>query len=221
MRCYVCHQEIMLVVTWDTFWRPPKKEKICNDCLDEMKVLGEAGCPVCSREDSTGVCFDCKRWTKSHPDLLKRNTSVYHYNGFAKDLVARWKYRGDYVLIQSVEEQIVKAFDEAGYSKWPLIPIPLSDEREKERGFNQSEAIIELLNKSPVQALVRSHSEKQSKKGRLERIHSQNPFTLVEPIGKPVVLVDDIYTTGTTVRHAASLLTEQGCPEVYSFTVFR
>lgn len=67
----------------------------------------------------------------------------------------------------------------------------------------------------------RMFSEKQAKKSRFERIMMKNPFKQTEPFNKPVVLVDDIYTTGRTLRHAAQLLTENGCPEVYALTLCR
>src|SRR5690625_1097913 len=69
--------------------------------------------------------------------------------------------------------------------------------------------------------LTRIHSEKQSKKTRSERLSADNPFVAAKKVNKPVILVDDIYTTGTTLRHAATLLKEQGCPEVYAYTLIR
>jgi len=48
-----------------------------------------------------------------------------------------------------------------------------------------------------------------------------NPFNLVKSLNNPVLLVDDIYTTGRTLRHAAQLLKEAGCQEVYALTLCR
>ncbi|MFD1020297.1 ComF family protein [Thalassobacillus hwangdonensis] len=139
-----------------------------------------------------------------------------------QELIAKWKYRGDYMLVHAFEE-MWKARTMAHFSQQECIyvPIPLSEERLQERGFNQAEALARFLPSPPRNLLSRAHSEKQSKKKRQERITSANPFSLNEKVSKPVVLVDDIYTTGITLRHAAKLLKENGCPKVYSLSLIR
>ncbi|UFT98557.1 hypothetical protein KO561_15340 [Radiobacillus kanasensis] len=102
-----------------------------------------------------------------------------------------------------------------------VLPIPLSEERLLERKFNQSDALITLLPVTTQRVLKRINSEKQSKKSRQERMTMKNPFQLMTPIHTPVLLVDDIYTTGSTLRHAARLLKESGCPKVYAMTLAR
>ncbi|MCA0971563.1 ComF family protein [Halobacillus litoralis] len=203
----------MTQVTWTNVFLPPKRSSICEGCLSQFERITPT-CPKCGRGDSTGLCFDCERWGMDKEDPLEKNTALFAYNDFAKDWVAKWKYRGDYELLYSLREQVASL-------EGPLVPIPLSDERLAERGFNQSEAVIRLLGGESVSLLERSGTSKQSKKQRAERVTSENPFRLVEPIRAPVTIVDDIYTTGTTLRHAASLLKEAGCPSVSSFTIFR
>ncbi|MGP4061261.1 ComF family protein [Halobacillus sp. H74] len=186
-----------------------------------MERIDKPGCPVCYRKDRIRTCEDCRQWHETNPDLLENNTSVYQYNAAAKELVARWKYRGDYILLQALKHDVREKWVKKRMKGQMLVTVPLSEEREKERGFNQSEAIIHLLGEKPVQLFERIHSEKQSKKGKKERMLAENPFKLSEPTSSPVVIVDDIYTTGRTVRHIASLLRKNGCPSVSSFTIFR
>lgn len=220
MRCLICHEEIAPVVTWVNFWQVMEKQTCCQTCKDQFVII-EPGCPKCHRSDSKRMCFDCERWGNGYPDPLEQNVSLFEYNDFAKDWVAKWKYRGDYVLVDSIRKQMKSLFEKTGWEAYPLVPIPLSEERLFERGFNQSEALIHLLEKQPYNLLKRVHAEKQSKKQRWERVASINPFRLEVPVREPVVLVDDIYTTGTTVRHVAALLKEAGCPRVFSLTIFR
>ncbi|WP_367379308.1 ComF family protein [Rossellomorea aquimaris] len=109
-------------------------------------------------------------------------------------------------------------------SEFDLVtPIPLSNERLYERGFNQSTALLEEAEVRPSCLLTRIHSEKQSKKTRRERLQQEQVFQLGvgDVKGKRVLLFDDIYTTGTTLRQAAKLLKEAGAREVSSLTLAR
>ncbi|WP_394218429.1 ComF family protein [Halobacillus trueperi] len=178
-------------------------------------------CPACHRPGHEGLCHDCEKWEKTNPGLLERNVAAFSYNQFNKDLVARWKYRGDYVLADAYKEHLQNVWLASGFKGKLVLSVPLSSKRLEERGFNQSEAISYALEEEPFSVFERSHSEKQSKMGRKDRMQSENPFRLLHPVSDPVVIVDDIYTTGRTVRHMASLLKEQGCPSVSSFTIFR
>ncbi|KHE68132.1 ComF family protein [Halobacillus sp. BBL2006] len=221
MRCLVCQETIEPQVTWENFWQVPEKEKLCLTCWKQMERIVKPGCPICFRNDDQGICPDCQKWTVTHEGVLEKNVSVFRYNDFARDVVARWKYRGDYVLMEAYKKDVSKAFHKYYSDKEPLVSIPLSEDRMIERGFNQSEAIIRLLGRESINLLEREGMEKQSKKQRAARIHSANPFRLTTSINEPIILIDDIYTTGTTLRHAASLLKQAGCPKVSAFTIFR
>lgn len=157
-------------------------------------------------------------------DPLTRNVSIYTYNPLMREIIAKWKYRGDYMLIHMfrhiVRDTFLKQFTSIA-KKALIVPIPLSHDRLLERGFNQAEALAHMLPGSQGNILMRTHSEKQSKKTRVERLSSQNPFAMKKKINKPVILVDDIYTTGMTLRHAAAILRKNGCPVVYAFTLIR
>ncbi|UOQ45722.1 ComF family protein [Halobacillus salinarum] len=207
--------------TWTDFWRIEYEEILCPACVEKLTPLTKPGCLRCSRTDANGICLDCERWEadRKWEGVLEKNFSAFQYTDGAKDIVARWKYRGDYRLIDVFQKQLKKTYKPL--KRLPLVPIPLSPERLRERGFNQAEAMIHALGVSPTSLFSRISSEKQAKKNRKERMSSENPFHLHEHITEPVVLVDDIYTTGTTVRHAAKLLKDSGCPKVYALTLFR
>src|SRR5699024_3859120 len=101
------------------------------------------------------------------------------------------------------------------------IPIPLSKERLEERAFNQATLIGNLLGDVDESLLIRQNNDKQSKKTKQERINSSNPFKVTRKITENILLVDDIYTTGSTLRHAAKLLKENSAKEVKSFNLIR
>lgn len=228
MVCLWCHQEVFENLSWKNIFWPNQPRKICTTCEKRLQIIKGPTCQHCGRICEDLICSDCKWWMKQFKnDPLEKNISVYIYNDFMKDIIAQWKYRGDYVLIEMFKEPFIKTFlnhFQAIAKNALIIPIPLSEERILERKFNQAEALVNLLplkNNIATNLLQRNHSEKQAKKSRFERLNSDNPFILSKRIKKQVILVDDIYTTGMTLRHAALVLRAQGCPRVYSATLVR
>lgn len=219
--CLLCDTEIIIPTSWQQLLFPKKNIVLCEKCKLGFKKIGENICQSCGRDSEEEICYDCMRWNQSEwKDILSKNTSLFTYNHEMKELIARWKFRGDIVLIEIFREElenvIVDEFD-------MIVPIPLSEERLYERGFNQSVEIAKLFGEYE-EVLNRIHSEKQSKKNRQERIESDNVFEYKKGSnveGLSILLVDDIYTTGTTLRHAAKILRENGAKEVSSFTIAR
>ncbi|WP_246197180.1 ComF family protein [Cytobacillus depressus] len=168
------------------------------------------------------LCTDCVRWEKESlwAGALERNYSAVMYNDFAKEVIAQFKYRGDYVLAHVFASLLKKKLAAIPFDL--IVPIPLSEERQYERGFNQSEALIRACGYEPSSLLARTHSEKQSKKSRSERIHLSKVFQIKEPIpNQKILLIDDIYTTGSTLRHAAKCLKKAGALSVSSLSFAR
>ncbi|MGR3765861.1 ComF family protein [Rossellomorea sp. NS-SX7] len=167
--------------------------------------------------------MDCFRWEEDPKwkGILRYNTSLFEYNDFLKKYLARYKYRGDHVLAKAFVLEIENRLKEIKYDH--LTTIPLSQERHYERGFNQSTALLETAGIVSSELLSRIHSEKQSKKSRRQRLQQKQVFTLSETNlkGHSILLFDDIYTTGTTLRQAAKLFKEAGAEQVSSITLAR
>ena len=143
------------------------------------------------------------------------------YNDFLKEIIARYKFRGDYILAKAFSLFIKERLKDKHFDY--LVPIPLSGERLYERGFNQSAALIHEAGYTAKELLQRIHSEKQSKKSRQERIHQKQVFELLpaDIKNKSILLIDDIYTTGSTLYHAAKVLKTGGAASIYSLTLAR
>jgi len=104
-----------------------------------------------------------------------------------------------------------------------VVPIPVSAERLAERGFNQSVLLARHLANAKMQTqwLHRlRHTEAQSHLPRSERLHNLDQAFALEPTarasiqGQSIVLIDDVMTTGTTLRQAARLLRQAGARSV-------
>ena len=230
--CLICHGVIQPTIGWKSIFSVEKELHLCPTCEEKfVKIEGEK-CRICSRpfqflderfrhED---LCHDCVRWEEDQEwqGYLDSNHSVFLYNDFFKEVMATYKFRGDYVLAKLFAESIKDLLRRLKPDL--LVPIPLSNERLYERGFNQAEAIIVESGLAPSNLITRVHSEKQSKKSRTERIHIPQVFQIDDNYdveGKEILLIDDIYTTGSTLRHAAKLLKESGAERVQSLTLAR
>ncbi|SHM96877.1 ComF family protein [Gracilibacillus kekensis] len=230
MNCLYCQEVIDQPVTWSTLLHPVHTNHLCQGCRSELQKIADEICNKCGRSSNESLCPDCQQWLNSndYQSVLIYNRSIYQYTSFMQEVVSQWKYRGDYHLISIFEKDIFEKISELYQSKsLTIVPIPLTRERLYERAFNLSLAIAEIIamkTKMPiVQALERNSelSEKQSKKSRKERMATKNPFRLTKSLQTDILLVDDIYTTGMTIHHAAKVLKGAGSANIYSFTLIR
>ncbi|MDX8044593.1 ComF family protein [Gracilibacillus sp. S3-1-1] len=230
-KCLKCQAEIEQQVTWSTFLLPPEPANLCDDCESQLSVIQAPICRRCGKPHTEGeLCGDCKGWKDDdiHCEVLACNRSLFTYSAFIQAIIAQWKYRGDYQL-KEIFFPFIKSSLQSFYplKELTIVPIPLSEERLYERGFNQALAIAEIVAENyhiPIEQVLsrkENHGEKQSKKSRNQRLAAKNPFFLSKTLETNVLIVDDIYTTGMTIHHAARLLKEAGCPSVYSFTLVR
>ncbi len=231
-RCLLCDEEIVSEVTWRSLFAQEQPNRVCGSCHEEFVHISGETCMICGRPfayleveyRSGSICLDCKRWEDDErwTGSLDKNIALYTYTDFTKEVIARFKFRGDYVLAEVFAADFLKALQDFKYDY--IVPIPLSEERLYERGFNQAEAVIRAAGLVPSRVLTRAHTEKQSKKSRNERIHLEQVFNVDTDLdlrSKTILIVDDIYTTGSTLRHAAKLLKEHGAVKVYSLTLAR
>jgi competence protein ComFC len=229
--CLLCEKQLIESITWGTIFTSDPSY-LCDGCESKLKLIEGNRCSKCSRSldklDAQFIkgqtCSDCDRWERDHTwqGILHENISIFEYNNFLKETLATFKYRGDCALAKLFAASIKKVNKTLKYDH--IIPIPLSEERLYERGFNQSEALLIEAKVQFHSPLARIHSEKQSKKTRQQRINQKQIFQLNTNENfhsKNILLFDDIYTTGSTLRLAAKLLKEAGATEVSSFTLAR
>ncbi|EEM93526.1 ComF operon protein 3 [Bacillus thuringiensis IBL 200] len=179
--------------------------------------------PALFQED--GFCIDCIRWMKEEKYRPFKNRSLYMYDDGMKEIVAQFKFRGDAELVRIFYRPFRSLFQKHFANVSTVIAVPLSKEREVERGFNQAELLATCLPvKLSYPSLRRRETEKQSKKTRKERVSGSNPFYFQgEEMfhEQHVLIVDDVYTTGITVRQIGSLLYDRGAREVSCLTLCR
>lgn len=215
-RCPVCHDIAM-----------PRGNRICKDCRERLKPVTGARCLKCSkplRSEEQEYCRDCQK-----PRLFDNGIGIFPYSSILQESLFKLKY-GKRQEYGSFYGQIAAAYSRELIKKWnieAIVPIPLHKRRMEKRGYNQAELIAEALGKC-LQLPVDSHlirrkvntrpqkeldyrARKQNMKGAFS-LSKKNPYHCI-------LLVDDIYTTGTTIEEAARLLKNSGTKRVFFLTV--
>jgi ComF family protein len=149
-----------------------------------------------------------------------------------KDVILLYKYRGFEILGQYLGDfvgQTLGAEQDIWSGVDALIPVPLHPAKEKKRGFNQAQVLakrlakiknIELLERRLVK--VKNVPPQTTLKAEERARNVRGAFKVKKPEkleGKVVLLVDDVYTTGSTLGECSSVLKKAGVREVRAVTV--
>lgn len=207
------------------------RKYICLECRRDIEVLPFHICPVCNEKIYPGLIHkECEGKV-----LINGVVSCMKYNKVAKKIVKAIKYQLIYDIYTELSEFIyTKGIFQEFYKRHNICyfqPIPLHPNRLKLRGFNQAEELATLFSKKfpyrLINALLRVKDTKPQaqihyKKQRQENIH--NAFNIKDNglvKGKVIILVDDVYTSGTTCLEAAKILKNNGVLEVYVWSLAR
>jgi Predicted amidophosphoribosyltransferases len=202
---------------------------ICEPCRLRLHPLTEPLCKRCGKPLSAveaEYCPDCGR--KKH--LYTRGRAALEYDSVMRESISRFKYKnrreyGDFYVQELLDTcgMAVRSWDVD-----LLIPIPLHKSRRRKRGFNQAELIARKLGRElgipvSVKSLLRTKKTSPQKElnDQERRNNLKNAFYAVDyhVKFKKILLIDDIYTTGSTIDAAAAVLLESGAEKVYFLSI--
>ena len=218
--CLLCEGHFDEVATfWELFVIKPKETQICLRCQSTFELIADQHCPTCYKSGVSTRCADCLYWEER--GYCVSHQALYTYNDAMKDYFSRYKFLGDYVLRQVFKLPLKKALQ--AYSGFTLAPVPVSPKSYSDRRFNQVEGLLEATGLVYLDCFQKVDTAKQSSKTRQERLSTRQPFSLKEKIRLPerILLIDDVYTTGTTLKLLADLCFENGVKEVKTFSLAR
>lgn len=199
----------------------------CARCLARTRRLAEPLCPRCGTElPFAGAYCGCRRVLRS----LGRLRSAGSYEGPLERAIHHLKYGGKRPLAKALAGLVCERLALDGSWGAALVAVPLHPRRLAARGFNQSDLIAgevrRRLRLPPAPGtLVRSRdTPPQVGLDRLHRMANvSGAFTWSGPplAGMPVIVLDDVITTGATLEASAAALREAGSGAVAGLTVAR
>lgn len=207
---------------------------ICHDCRKKLKVIDPPVCIKCSRpinyESSNSLCPDCNLYDRN----FETAKAPYSYEALVKDSIYNFKYHNKAYFYKLFGKCLLNYMTDIDYIYFDyLTSVPLHRSKLRTRGYNQSELIAKYLSHHlsiPYADLLkrRKKTTKQSQQGKLERRKNlKGAFAIKSPHkyehikNSRVLLVDDVYTTGSTADECSKTLIDFGISKVYLITVAR
>jgi ComF family protein len=207
---------------------------LCPACAAKARRIEAPFCRVCSQPFAGDITdgFTCANCGDRRFHFTCA-VAPYLSQGVVRDFIHRFKYEGEYHLRKPLAAWAAAALDDERLHTPPaevFVPVPLHRTRQRERGFNQAEVIATLLARRaglPVaDALQRTrYTTTQTRLDRQERMENLRGAFRVRKtaavLRRHIILVDDVFTTGSTVEECARVLMASGAASVRALTVAR
>lgn len=214
-----------------------KGRYFCQDCIAKIELIDRPICPICVRPSPFGQTHPrCQ--TKYTIDGL---TSVFTYQGIIREGLKQLKYRFRFDLAEELVTLIlnsikVNSIQSLNFKKTMIVPVPLHQWRQDWRGFNQASVLAKILAekmdlpfcenllKRKRYTKPQTGLKREDRKKNVEEAFKVNPAYKTDCLyttNKHVVLADDVWTTGATMRVCGNLLKRAGFKKVWGLTVAR
>lgn len=213
-RCLFCNKLLIF-----------ENSPFCFTCIENIHWIGDRVCEKCGKEEhygNTRFCRDCN-YNIHH---YHQGIALFTYNSQGKRIIHDIKFQANKKLGRFLGNKLGEKVKSMAWQEIHMVlPVPLHPNRHKERGFNQSQEIARgIINNIPStlvsDLLVRvrdtPHQTDLTKSQRQNNI--KNAFAIEDKeivSGKTVLLVDDVYTTGSTINECGKVLMDSGAARVY------
>lgn len=214
--------------------------KTFNRVLD---IIYPQKCLICGRQVADILCNKCERildrnlilnindYSLDKEKLFDEHMYLYQYDGIIRKMILKYKFQEEAYLYKIFVKKIKnnkKTY--LFFKKYDIIiPVPISKKRLKKRGYNQSELIskelsreinIEYVDKCLLKnkdTLPQSSLNKEERIKNVKNVYSVKNQEKI--INKKVLIIDDIYTTGSTINECSKVLIEAGAKSIGILTI--
>ncbi|MGI6007855.1 MAG: ComF family protein [Ruminococcus sp.] len=206
----------------------PEEGEVCSTCWEKIRDAEGFHCKKCGKFIEDGdreFCQDCENRRKRFDE----GYGIFPYAGWVQESMSRFKFHGR-VEYGRFYGKIMAAQAADRIERWKvqvILPVPMHRKKEKRRGYNQAEILAREVGKTlgiPVRKdlVFRTRNTKPLKEmtPEMRRKNLRDAFRAVPECGryKSILLVDDIYTTGSTIDAIAKILKQQGTEKIYFLT---
>lgn len=215
-RCPVCGEIVQ-----------PKGRLICPECRGKLSDVSGPVCLKCGKElvqEDGEYCFGCRR----HPKSFDGGAALFNYNEVSAQSMVQIKYKNKREYLDFYAEEMVRRLGKKlmRMDADALVPVPVHPARRRARGFNQAQELAVRLSRLtgiPVCADMLIRSRKTAPQKELapgERLKNlEQAFQVrkenIPPGMRTALLIDDIYTTGSTIEACTRVLKRAGIKTVY------
>ena len=217
-RCPICHQIVA-----------EKGQKICEKCRKYAPPITEPRCKKCSKRLEAAekeYCYDCE----NNHHVYTRGLSLFAYESKLKQSLYQIKFHNKREYLDFYAEEVVRVLGETilAWEAEALIPIPLHRRKYQKRGFNQADILakklgvllgIPVLSDYVIRQKKTEPQKELSLKERKKNLKKAFKIKADDVKLKRIILIDDIYTTGSTLDAVAAILREQGVQTIYFITL--
>ena len=208
---------------------PEKDHGICKSCDANLNYIQSPFCRECGGtvDGVLDVCGECL----DNPRPWNIATSIFEFNGLGRHIVHQYKYSGNVALTRFLAHAMysvgMNSSCERGYDL--IVPVPLHWLKRLSRGYNQTELLAKELSRLaqiPACDILRRHKWTQSQarlNRKMRKKNLKNAFTVKNSKAKivknSVLLLDDVFTTGSTLTECAQVLLAAGSESVDVLTL--
>lgn len=203
----------------------PAGSLICPPCFQELSFVKSPVCKKCGKEiadETMEYCEDCM----SYRHAFEYGLALVNYDETARKSMVQIKYKNKREYLDFYGAAIAVRYEHTirRMEVDALVPVPVHRSRRRKRGFNQAEVLADIIGEKlnlPVEAgmLIRTRKTLPQKEltasERLKNLSGAFRAGTIPKGVKAVLLVDDIYTTGSTVEACARVLRDAGVERVY------
>lgn len=198
---------------------------ICDSCFSSLPFNNQTICLKCGKPRYASVCHLCLN-QKHH---FTKARAPFVYDSKIASIIYKFKFGDGKYLAKPLAKFMYYEFIKSDFKVDALIAVPIHEKTMKKRHFNQAHELLININTylnlpDLSSCIIKEHTTKeQARLEYSEREHNlDNAFKVVskkELKGKSILLIDDIFTTGTTCNTVTKLLLKNGAKQVYVLTL--